>query len=96
MRLHEKLTASVEVRNKDNKLYENEGGKIVNIAEFNIHFVNKQDIERICRGKAKQFETICKEGTIVNIEVRVYNDLTDTFPKLFSYYGKEDRFVEMT
>jgi hypothetical protein len=84
----------VELRDKDGNLYKTPDGKKLTYRTFQFTDTTiKEFIPLVCRKTAENYEAVCKEGTEVNIEVRTHSELTKTYPVMYSYYGKEKRFV---
>jgi hypothetical protein len=87
----------VELRDKDGKLYRNSKGHITDKTfDFSDCESDENLIHMICRHTAESYETICKDGTQVNIDVMVLNEISKTYMTLYSYYGKEKRFVKLS
>jgi len=90
----EKLFYSVELRDKDGKLYKNSKG--FNVQPFKFEDTEKDEnfVHLICQHTFADYKAVCKEGTDVNIEVRTYSDLTKTYPIAYSFYSAENKFVK--
>jgi hypothetical protein len=89
-----KLHYTVEVRDKDFKLYKTESGSKVFPFTFEDNRTDVEIVEAICRKEFDSYKAVCKEGSEINIEVRYFNDDTKTYPLLYSFYGAENKFIK--
>ena len=88
------LHYNIEVRDKDNNLYiDKDGKKVINRFMFEDNETNDNLIERICKGNYKAYNAITGSENI-NISVSSYNSISGSYMELYSYYGKESRFVK--
>ena len=86
------LYYSVTVRDKDGKLYKNNVGQ--KVLDFRFEDNTHEDfVELVCRQTYLDYKAICKEGSIIDIEVRSFNTSTKTYSLLYSFYGAENRFI---
>lgn len=87
---------NVELRDKDGKLYiGSKGNKLTsNTFRFTDNTDNENLIELICRDTFDNYKAICKEGTNINIDVMVFNTISNTFMLLYSFYGAENKFIK--
>lgn len=89
------LHFTVEVRDKDGNLYkDSEGNRIVTVCDLELADYGEDFVQIACVKTVKKFESVCKEGSKINIEVRYFDSITNTYPTLYSYYGAEKRFVK--
>lgn len=89
-----KLHYTVEVRDKDFKLYKDSRGFKVTGFTFEDKERDENLVESICRNAFVRYQAICKEGSEINIEVRYFNESTKTYPLLYSFYGEENKFIK--
>lgn len=93
--MRERLIIEVEVRDVNGKLYKDKyGDTIVNVLKFEIKDYGENLTELACYNIVDKFEAICKEGSKINIEVRYLDEITNTYPLLYSFYGAERKFVK--
>ena len=86
-----KATFSVEVRDKDYNLYKTENGRKV----LYFNFEGELDFaEHICRQTFEDYKAICKEGSDINIEVKVLNSIAGVYMTLYSFYGANNKFIK--
>jgi len=87
---------NIELRDKDGKFYlDSKGNKLtLNTFRFVDHTNNENLIELICRDTFDNYKAICKEGTDINIEIRVFNKISNSFMLLYSFYGAENKFIK--
>jgi len=84
----------ITVRDKNGKLYKTEKGNKVSEFKFEDKESDENLIHLICLNTFEQYKTICKKGSIIDIEVRYFNELTRSYPLLYSFYGAENRFIK--
>ena len=89
-----KLHYTVEVRDKDFKLYKDSRGLNVVGFEFEEDERPTDLVQSICEYTFRKFQAVCKEGSEINIEVSYFNEDTKTYPLLYSFYGGENKFVK--
>lgn len=89
-----KLHYTVEVRDKDFKLYKDSRGLNVMGFTFEEEEQDENLVHLICQYNFKKYQAVCKEGSDINIEVRYFNEITKTYPLLYSFYGGENKFIE--
>lgn len=87
------LKYSVEVRDLNNKFYRDSEGNATRFT-FEEEEVSESLTELVCRKEHEKYKAICKEGSIIDIEVRYFNNLTNSYPVLYSFYGAENKFVK--
>lgn len=87
---------NIELRDKDGQLYkDHKGNKLSsNTFSFTDDTDNEKVIELICRDTFDNYKAICKEGTDINIDVRVFNENTRTYVLYYSFYGAENKFIK--
>lgn len=89
----ETLYYTVEVKDKNNKLFiDSAGNKVTNRFKFTDN-TNKDFIQLVCEDTFKAYQAITGSNNI-NISVSRYSDLTETYMTLYTYYGKDKRFVK--
>lgn len=83
------LRYSITIRDKNSKLYKTEKG--INVLDFNFEDKESDEniIHLICLNTFEKYKAICKKGSIIDIEVRYFNELTRSYPLLYSFYGAE-------
>jgi len=80
----------VEIGKKDGaKFYTKDGSKVPHIQFQETIY---RDFEVYCSRLFRQFEAISDTDNI-NISVMYFSEMTKTYPVLYSYYGKEKRFI---
>ena len=85
----------VEVRDKDGSLYKDmNGNNITSVCDVEGSNFGEELTQFTCENMVEKFESFCKEGSKINIEVRYFDSITETYPSLYSYYGAEKRFVK--
>ena len=89
-----KLHYTVEVRDKDFKLYKDSRGLNVTGFTFEDEEISETLAETVCKTEFRKYQAVCKEGSEINIEVRYFNEVTKTYPLLYSFYGGENKFVK--
>ena len=93
--VQKELIITVEVRDKDGKLYKDVGDNpIVNVFQATCKDYGEGLTQIACEHLVKKFEAVCKEGSKINIEIRYLDEVTNTYPLLYSYYGAEKRFIK--
>lgn len=86
---------TVEVRDKNNKPYKDKNGKkVVNAFKNTIEDIDKSLMKKTLENICNNYEAVCKEGSIINIEVKKYDNISYTYMTLYSYYGLDKKFVE--
>ncbi len=84
----------IEIRDKDGKPYLNSSGhKVINSFRFTDGEKDANLVHLICTGVAKDYEAIVKKDSQITITVSYHNKSSNTYPVLFTYYGKEKRFI---
>jgi hypothetical protein len=89
-----KLHYTVEVRDKDFKLYTNNKGFKVHSFNFEEKEQDEDLVHLVCQHTYSDYKAVCKEGSEINIEVKYFNDDTKTYPLLYSFYGAENKFIK--
>lgn len=85
----------IELRDKEDKLYVNPRGNKMTSRTFQFtDETQKEFIHLVCQRTAENYKTVCKEGTTVNIDVRTFNKLTNSYPITYSFYSAENKFIE--
>jgi hypothetical protein len=89
------LHFSVTVRQTNGKLFQHKDGGGVGPFQFqkNLGYEATMAIESWCKQYTKDFEAITGSNNI-NVEVSEFDSISRTYPSLYSYYGKEERFVK--
>ena len=88
------LFYSIEVRDKEGKLYKTESGAKIIDFKFEDNRTDVEIVEAVCRKEFDNYLAVCKEGSQINIEVRYHNVFTKTYPLLYSFYGAENKFIK--
>lgn len=89
-----RLHYSVEVRDNNGKLYKTDKGtKVLNFT-FEDDLVNEPFAEAICRNEYEKYKAICKENSIIDIEVKLLDEISFTYSLLYSFYGAENKFIK--
>jgi len=89
------LNFNIEVKDQDNEFYRDKNGnKVINSFSFDLELSSDELVKRICTGQYNAYNAITGSENI-NIEVRAFNAYTRTCPIIYSYYGKENRFVKL-
>lgn len=84
---------TVEVKDKNNKLFiDSEGNAVTNRFKFTDN-TNKESIQSVCEDTFKAYQAITGSDNI-NISVSRYSDWVDTYMTLYTYYGNKRRFVK--
>lgn len=89
-----KLHFSVIIRDKEGKLYKNSRGLNVTSFHFEEDERDADRVERKCKSEFLDYQAICKEGSQIDIEVRYFNELSRTYPLLYSFYGAENKLIK--
>lgn len=85
----------IELRDKDGKLYVNSNGNKLASRTFQFTDGTQEEFIRlVCQRTADNYKTVCKEDTKINIEVRRFNELTKTYPTIYSFYSAGNKFVK--
>ena len=93
--MKKELILTVEVRDKDGKLYKDmNGNNITSVCDVEGSNFGEELTQFACENIVEKFEAFCKEGSKINIEVRYFDSITKTYPLLYSYYGAEKRFIK--
>lgn len=93
--MKKELTLTVEVRDKDGKLYKDVGDNpIVKLFQTTCKDYGEELTQITCENMVRKLEAVCREGSKINIEVRYLDEVTNTYPLLYSYYGAEKRFIK--
>ncbi len=91
------LFYSIEVRDKEGKLYKNSNGNIVtNTFKFEDTEQDENLVHLICKHTFENYQAICKEGSQINITVSYFNSFSSSYSLLYSFYGAENKFVKHT
>lgn len=90
------LFYSIEVRDKEGKLYKTESGGKVHHFKFELVGNEENIIKAVCKETFEEYQAICKEGSQINIDVRYHNVFTKTYPLLYSFYGENQKFIKHT
>jgi hypothetical protein len=80
---------SIEIRNKNSKLYKTEDGKKVISFNFTDENDKKETILFICKIEYQKYKAICKKGSVITIEVSYLDNISGTYSTLYSFDGKE-------
>lgn len=89
-----KLHYTVEIRDKEGKLYKDSRGLNVIGFDFEEIETDAMTVQTICQYNFRKYQAVCKEGSEINIEVRYFNTDTKTYPLLYSFYGAENKFIK--
>ena len=85
------MNYTIEIRDKDNKLYLREDGHKVLKFTFDL---KSENVESICKQTYLDYKAVCKEGSSINIEVRGFDSISETYSLLYSFYGENQRFIK--
>lgn len=88
------LFYSIEVRDKEGKLYKTESGAKVLNFKFEDNKTDVEIVEAICRKEFDNYQAICKEGSQIDITVSYFNSFSKTYSVLYSFYGENKRFIK--
>jgi len=90
------LFYSIEVRDKEGKLYKN--SKYLKVLSFEFEDTEQDEnlVNLICQHTFADYQAICKEGSQINITVRYFNNFTRNYPLLYSFYGENKKFIKHT
>lgn len=89
-----KLYYTVEVRDKEGKLYKDSRGFKVTGFNFQDDEQDENLIHLICQHTFRDYQAVCKEDSGINIDVRYFHEITKTYPLLYSFYGAENKFIK--
>ncbi len=81
-----KLHFTVSVRDKYDRLHKDSEGYPVPNFKFEMCQLHVKDIEAYCKVLYRQFKAIAKEGSSVDVEVSVYNNISDSYMCMHSLY----------
>lgn len=87
------LFYSIEVRDKEGKLYKTSKGQKVKGFKFE-EATNEEFIELTCIQTFLDYQAICKEGSQIDITVSCFNSFSMTYSVLYSFYGAENKFIK--
>ena len=90
------LFYSIEVRDKEGKLYTNSLGNKVIPFRLEDKEVECNKVQSICEELYSDYQAVCKEGSQINIDVRYHNVFTKTYSLLYSFYGENQKFIKHT
>lgn len=88
-----KLIYSVEVRDKNDKLFINSAGNKVRPFKFEDEEQDENFVALICYDTFTQYKAISGSDNI-NISVQVRNSLTGSYMTLYSYDGRTGKFTK--
>ncbi len=88
------LFYSIQIRDKNGKQYKTEKGNKVFDFTFEDTTQDETIINMICKSTYNNYKAVCKEGSIIDIEVRYFNVISNTYSLLFSFYGAENKFIK--
>lgn len=86
---------TIEVRDKNNKLYKDKNGKRVIKFSFEDSETNESLIHLICEDTFNKYNALTGSKNIY-INVSELSNLTGTYSSRYSFYGAEKRFVKHT
>jgi len=87
------LVYYIECRDKDNKPHVKNNGQKVGAIKIEREFLNVHLIEKDCEEYYTDFQTLTNSDNIL-IDVRQFNEYSKTYELMFSYYGREKRFIK--
>ena len=90
----DKLYYRIEIRDKDFNLYKDKNGNQVTKFEFEGNEKDENLVHLICESVFNKYLAVCKEGSIIMIEVRYFDTISETYPCLYSFYGDENKFIK--
>jgi hypothetical protein len=90
----DKLHYRIEIRDKDFNLYKDKNGKRVTKFEFEDNEKDENLVHFICESVFNDYLSICKEGSVIMIEVSYFNNISKTYSCLYSFYGDENKFIK--
>ena len=90
------LFYSIEVRDKEGKLYKNSNGNNICSFDFESEDKNESSVKSICERAFRNYQAICKEGSQINITVSYFNSFSNSYSLLYSFYGAENKFIKHT
>jgi len=89
----DKIIYYIDCRDADNKPFVKSNGRMVGEIRIEREYFNPYIVEKDCEDYCTDFQALTKCDN-VNIDVRYFNDNSKTYPLLYSYYGREKRFVK--
>lgn len=90
----ETFLISLQVRDKDNKIFETENGIKVTEINFEKTVHTWEQLEYQMKILNKSFNAITPKDSKINLFANVFNSISNTFMCMASYYGSEERFVK--
>lgn len=88
------LKYDIEITDSKGKLYKTCKGKSATKFTFTDDSENEDVINLICQYTYDDYKAVCKKGSQINIEVKSFNTISNTFMVLYSFYGDENKFVK--
>lgn len=85
----EKLHYKIEVRDKDFKLYRTEQGNKVLSFDFEDEEKDENIVHLICKSEYQKYKAVCKEGSIISINVSYFDSISSTYSVLYSFDGEK-------
>ncbi len=89
-----KLHYCITVRDKNGKLYETDKGYGVQDFRFEDKETDEKFVRLICLDTFENYKAICKEGSDIEIEVRYFNEIANTYAVLYTFYGATNKFIK--
>ena len=85
----EKLHYIVEVRDKEFKTYRTELGHRIRPFVFEDEEKDESVVRLICKSEYQKYKAVCKEGSIITIDVKYFNSISSTYSVLYSFDGEK-------
>lgn len=93
--MKKELIVIVEVRDKNGNLYKNnEDSPITKLFQTTLEDYGEELTHIACEHIVKNLETVCKEGSKINLSVVYKDSISGNFSTLYSYYGAEKKFIK--
>lgn len=90
----DKLYYDIEIRDKNNKPFVNDKGHpLLNCFKFETQELSKEDVEKQCILAFLNYKAITGNSNIM-ITVTYLNPISGTHPVLYTYWGKENKFIK--
>lgn len=87
---------NIQLRDSSDKLFKDSSG--TSISNSRISFDDSEEdsnlIEMICKDTADIYQSITPDGTKINISVLSFNNISNTYMCMYSYYHEEKRFIK--
>ena len=82
----EKLVFKIQVKDEFGRLYQTQNGHPVGNFKVESEPMTVNRIKKYCEVLNYEYKAIAKEGSLVDISVEVFNNISDTYMCLFSLY----------